>query len=289
MNVGDSSQHDRPHPGHDPGVLYDGMTADGSKVFFTTADQLTGADDTDTSADIYEADVGRAASATLTPGLDRHRRAPGNTDSCEPVGQHRSRTLEHDRLRRRTAASSRSAAAAESPPATARSTSSRRRSSTAAPTASRTPPTSTSPAPGYAPHFVATLESSANAPLPPADHPFAARLRLLHQAAPGSRSITPTATSTCSTSATPKRTGDSSRSSTPRATRSQASATAATERHRYARRLPPATSTTTELPTQIAVDNDPVEPLQRRPLRPRHPSTASSTSSTPSGNLHLVS
>ena len=32
------------------------MTADGTKVYFTTADTLTG-DDTDTSADIYGADV----------------------------------------------------------------------------------------------------------------------------------------------------------------------------------------------------------------------------------------
>ncbi len=36
----------------------------------------------------------------------------------------------------------------------------------------RTPPTSTSQAPAPPPHFVRTLESSANAPLPPSVHTF---------------------------------------------------------------------------------------------------------------------
>ena len=40
------------------GVLYDGMTEDGSKVFFTTKDKLLAAD-TDESADIYQAEVPR--------------------------------------------------------------------------------------------------------------------------------------------------------------------------------------------------------------------------------------
>ena len=53
------------------GVLFNGMTSDGSKVFFTTADQLAG--DTDTSADLYRADVG-TSSATVCAGLDRDRR-----------------------------------------------------------------------------------------------------------------------------------------------------------------------------------------------------------------------
>ncbi len=45
------------------GVLFNGMTSDGSKVFFTTTDQLTG--DTDTSADLYRADV-TSSGATVT-------------------------------------------------------------------------------------------------------------------------------------------------------------------------------------------------------------------------------
>ena len=40
MNIGDSAKTVDLTPGHDHGVLYDGMTADGSRVFFTTADPL---------------------------------------------------------------------------------------------------------------------------------------------------------------------------------------------------------------------------------------------------------
>jgi hypothetical protein len=68
------------------GALYDGMTSDGTKVFYTTKDVPTGTTDDDTSADIFKADVG-SSSATLTrisgpagagPG------DPGDTDSCTP-------------------------------------------------------------------------------------------------------------------------------------------------------------------------------------------------------------
>ena len=53
------------------------MTADGTKVYFTTADQLTG-DDTDSSADIYRADVGAPPAhagrvSTGEGGTGRHR------------------------------------------------------------------------------------------------------------------------------------------------------------------------------------------------------------------------
>ncbi len=57
-------------PGTTAGVLFDGMTADGTKVFFTTADKLLGAD-SDESADIYEAEVSEAGAATLQPDLNR--------------------------------------------------------------------------------------------------------------------------------------------------------------------------------------------------------------------------
>jgi hypothetical protein len=58
------------------GVIFNGMTSDGSKVFFTTSDQLSG--DTDTSADLYRADVG-STSATLDLVSD------SNSDACDPV------------------------------------------------------------------------------------------------------------------------------------------------------------------------------------------------------------
>ncbi|HEY1285744.1 MAG TPA: hypothetical protein VGF04_06615 [Solirubrobacterales bacterium] len=62
------------------GVIFDGMTSDGSKVFFTTPDQL--ASDSDSSNDLYVADVG--ASSTLTR-LSTGTGGTGNTDSCEPI------------------------------------------------------------------------------------------------------------------------------------------------------------------------------------------------------------
>lgn len=86
MNVGDSAQTIDLTPGTTTGALYDGMSADGTKVYFTTADKLTG-DDTDTSADIYRADVTDSA-ATLTRVSIDPSAAPGgigDTNSCNPV------------------------------------------------------------------------------------------------------------------------------------------------------------------------------------------------------------
>jgi hypothetical protein len=58
------------------------MSADGSRVFFTSADKLAGAD-TDSSADIYQAQVsGGAATLSLISGGEA---GTGNTDSCEAV------------------------------------------------------------------------------------------------------------------------------------------------------------------------------------------------------------
>ena len=61
-------------PGTTTGALYDGMTADGSIVYFTTRDPLATASDqdTDTSADIFRADVSRAAQPS--PGSRRWQR-----------------------------------------------------------------------------------------------------------------------------------------------------------------------------------------------------------------------
>ena len=81
MNVGDSIKTIDLTPGTASGVLYDGMTADGSKVFFTTADKL--AADTDESADVYEAEVG-ATTATVTR-ISTGAGGTGNTNACNPV------------------------------------------------------------------------------------------------------------------------------------------------------------------------------------------------------------
>jgi DNA-binding beta-propeller fold protein YncE len=87
MNVGDSKHTIDLTPGvlakfgetplFKAGVLFDGMSADGSKVFFTTADKLL-PEDQNESADLYEAEVSESG-ATL------HLISPGDTASCDPV------------------------------------------------------------------------------------------------------------------------------------------------------------------------------------------------------------
>jgi hypothetical protein len=63
------------------GVIYNGMTGDGSKVFFTTSDQLAG--DSDTSADLFGADIGSTSPATITR-LSTGSGGTGDTDTCNP-------------------------------------------------------------------------------------------------------------------------------------------------------------------------------------------------------------
>jgi hypothetical protein len=83
INIGDSTHTVDLAPGTTQGVLFGGMTQDGSKVFFTTADQLLPAD-TDSSADIYEADVDSGGNLTLHL-VSTGSGGPSNTDSCDPV------------------------------------------------------------------------------------------------------------------------------------------------------------------------------------------------------------
>jgi hypothetical protein len=63
------------------GVLYAGMNADGSRVYFTTDDPLT--EDGDTSADLYRADVS-ASGATVTR-VSTGTAGTGDGDGCDPV------------------------------------------------------------------------------------------------------------------------------------------------------------------------------------------------------------
>ena len=76
-------------PGTTSGALYDGMSADGTTVYFTTRDPLTTAahQDADTSADIFRADVS-GSGATLTRVSIDPAAGPGgagNTDLCDPA------------------------------------------------------------------------------------------------------------------------------------------------------------------------------------------------------------
>ena len=63
------------------GVIFNGMTDDGSKVYFTTPDQIAG--DTDSSNDFFVAEVG--ATSTITR-LSTGTGGSGGADSCAPVG-----------------------------------------------------------------------------------------------------------------------------------------------------------------------------------------------------------
>ena len=122
MNIGDASSTVDLAPGANSGVLYDGMAADGSSVLYTTVDQLT-ADDHDSSADIYRADVGNS-SATLDR-VSNFSGASGETGDTDPV-RDRLRALEPNRSPAQTTATRWQSAApvASTRPATARSPSS---------------------------------------------------------------------------------------------------------------------------------------------------------------------
>jgi sugar lactone lactonase YvrE len=86
MHVGTSPNTIDLAPGTTAGVLFNGMTEDGSKVFITTTDKLLPLEDTDTSADIYVADVG-SSGATLSLVSTDATGLPSNDDTCTPPNE----------------------------------------------------------------------------------------------------------------------------------------------------------------------------------------------------------
>src|SRR5262249_40187969 len=77
MHVGSSPQTlDLAH-GAAAGVRYAGMTADGSRVYFTSGDELGG--DTDPSADLFVTTVDGTSASDPVPV------STGTGDSCDPV------------------------------------------------------------------------------------------------------------------------------------------------------------------------------------------------------------
>jgi hypothetical protein len=85
MNIGDSSKTIDLTPGTTHGVLFDGMAEDGSRVFFTSADPLTTAtdQDSDSSPDLYEAEVNPSGTMTLSR-VSTGTEGTGNGDGCHP-------------------------------------------------------------------------------------------------------------------------------------------------------------------------------------------------------------
>jgi sugar lactone lactonase YvrE len=78
MHIGDSADSVDLMPGSAEGALFDGMTEDGSKVFFTTDESLL-SEDQDDEADIYEAEVDPLGNLSLTLIS-----SGGGSQACEP-------------------------------------------------------------------------------------------------------------------------------------------------------------------------------------------------------------
>ena len=158
-------------PGATEGVRFDGMTADGSKVFFSSEEHLIGEDE-NTAAPISTCGKKAILSPSSPRAIKQAFRRTRQHRLLRPRFQYRSPPLEYRRLEKSTCGVLAIGGGGGVLPPTAPSTSSPPSSSTEPPTASRAPPTFISPAPAQPPRFVATLESSANASLPSSEHPF---------------------------------------------------------------------------------------------------------------------
>jgi DNA-binding beta-propeller fold protein YncE len=169
MDIGDGSKSVDLTPGTTSGALYGGMTADGSKVFFTTADKLL-AQDKDKSADLYEAEVGPSGTATLRL-VSTGAGGAGNSDSCDPAANTIREHWNSDGASGNcdvVAVGGGGGVAAADGSVFFLSPELLDGPSNGIADA----PNLYQARPGGAPHFVATLESNATAPLPPTEHPF---------------------------------------------------------------------------------------------------------------------
>lgn len=83
MHIGTNPSSVDVAPGSTSGVLFAGMTSDGSSVFYTTIDKLVIAD-TDAGADLYEATVDGAGSVSLTLLSTGAPPPVGNSNTCDP-------------------------------------------------------------------------------------------------------------------------------------------------------------------------------------------------------------
>jgi len=172
MNVGDSNKTIDLTPATTHGVLYDGMTEDGSKVFFSSVDHLTGHDTSHSGADIYVAELsGEAATLHLisrgpeedVPG------SPGDTAACDPVSNsahlHWNATGATEENCGVVAVGGGGGVASKD--GTIYFLSPEKLSGSAHGVQNAPNLYLARPGDGYTPHFLATLESTLNAPLPP--------------------------------------------------------------------------------------------------------------------------
>ena len=168
MSIADSPHTIDLTPGTTSGVVYDGMTADGSRVYFTTTDRLT-EDDTDSSSDLYVAEVSEsgASISRVSVGAD----GSGNSDACDP-----SANTKHEHWNTSGSEVTCGVVAIGGGGGVA---SGNGTVFFLSPEMLDGPSNGVQNAPnlylaepGSSPRFIATLESSLTAPLPPASHPF---------------------------------------------------------------------------------------------------------------------
>ncbi len=171
MDIGDSPKTIDLTPGTTSGVLFDGMSTDGSKVFFTTKDRLLPSEDTDESADIYMSEVG-AGSATLKLVSTNSDGTPANSDSCEPaantVHKHWNSAIEGEEPNCGVVAVGGGGGVSAANGTIYFLSPQQLQAGKGVEDA----PNLYVAEAGGSPRFVTTLESSATAPLPPAEHPF---------------------------------------------------------------------------------------------------------------------
>jgi len=84
MNTGDSTKTIDLAPSATNGLLYDGMTNDGSKVFFSSEEHLTNEDTSHSGADIFMwSEAGEKEGKPLTL-ISTGKEGAGNSNSCNP-------------------------------------------------------------------------------------------------------------------------------------------------------------------------------------------------------------
>ncbi len=161
MNVGDSGETTALTPGATEGVLFDGMTADGSKVFFSSPQHLTNEDTSHTGPAIFLWQEGHLL-ALITKG---------NSGSCDPLANSAHEHWNVSGSEKTCGAlaigggggvSSATGAVYFLSPELLAGTEEPKDGVLNAPNLYRAGPED-----GYATHFVATLESALNGPQPP--------------------------------------------------------------------------------------------------------------------------
>ena len=163
MNVGDSTETLELTPGANKGVLFDGMTADGTKVFFSSEEHLTGEDEQHTGADIFMWEEGHPLTL-ISKGSE------GNASSCDPAAN---TVHEHWNTSQKGVANCGDVAVGggggvASGDGTIYFLSPSLLDGTEEPADGvKSAPNLYIVRPGSGPHFVATLDSSLNAPFPP--------------------------------------------------------------------------------------------------------------------------